>query len=223
MKYKNAASVLASSAICIVQDDGVEVTAEDGSKRNQRPSLDVHSSNKRNSSGHSVRLGNVCIRQYERTLGDNLCSSGPPIGIGWNYRSSNIAQTEFVVPLETYERLRGPRAEHKDLILSRFARESILIENGIARSQIAEAVRQNVKVKSQRRQTLVNLKMEPYEEALELWARNLRRALIFNKEARKKTKSRHLFDLNQEFFSSVQVSNEMRKGILIKDTTEKGI
>jgi hypothetical protein len=40
---------------------------------------------------------------------------------------------------------------------------------------------QNVKVKSQCR----NLKMEPYEEALELWARNLRRALIFNNEARK--------------------------------------
>jgi 16S rRNA G966 N2-methylase RsmD len=67
------------------------------------------------------------------------------------------------------------------LILSRFARESILIENGFAQSQIAEAVMQNVKVKSQCR----NLKMEPYEEALELGARNLRRALIFNNEARK--------------------------------------
>ena len=37
----------------------------------------------------NVSYGNVKVREYERIIGDNPgCSSGAPIGIGWNYHSA---------------------------------------------------------------------------------------------------------------------------------------
>lgn len=63
-----------------------------------------------------------------------------------------------------------------DLTLSRFARESLLLENGVSRIELAVAVRTDLKVKSQRRQTIVNLDMElgPIEEDFERWSRKVR-------------------------------------------------
>jgi hypothetical protein len=184
------------------------------------------------SAGHSVRLGNVIIREYERTLGDNLCSSGPPIGIGWNYRTfgtnkttnsttssraTRTAETEFVLPVEKYEQLRGPPAHRDQLLLSRSTRESILIENGFAREQIAEAVRQNIRVKNQRRQTLTNLKMEPYEELLERWAKRVKKILILDRKSREKAATRQIYGLYQDWINNNYVpQGNHPKGILIK-------
>ena len=158
-----------------------------------------------------VRFGNLYIREYERTLGDTPCSGGPPISIGWKYRifeerasryaaeftngdHHRNAMTEMILPLENYEKLRGPRTPSRDLILSRFARESLLIESGVSRSEMAEAVRQNIKLKNQRRQTVTNLAMAPVEEKFEKWARSFKKLLIIDATKREKAKSRYLFE-----------------------------
>jgi hypothetical protein len=161
--------------------------------------------------GGSVRFGNLYIREYERTLGDTPCSGGPPISIGWKYRifeekaskyqgeftngdHHRNAKTEMILPLENYEKLRGPRTPSRDLILSRFALESLLIESGVSRSEMAEAVRQNIKLKNQRRQTVTNLAMAPVEEKFEKWARSFKKLLIIDATKREKAKSRYLFE-----------------------------
>ena len=153
--------------------------------------------------GRSVKFGNVCLREYERTMGDSPCSSGPPIGIGWKYRAPSLASTsashlgtdrkEAVIPLDEYERMSCPRLK-KELLLSRFAREDILIDSGFARKDIAEAVRDNIKLKNQRRQTITNLNMAPYEEILERCGRSVRKLLMVSPENRQKARSRHLYD-----------------------------
>ena len=58
----------------------------------------------------NVSYGNVKVREYERIIGDNPgCSSGAPIGIGWNYRSTEEADLDDhepspAVPLTSEER-----------------------------------------------------------------------------------------------------------------------
>jgi len=188
-----------------------------------------------NLSGRSVKFGNVCLREYERTMGDGPCSSGPPIGIGWKYRAPPLAstsashlgtdRTEAVIPLDEYERISCPRLK-KELLLSRFAREDILIGGGFSRKDIAEAVRDNIKLKNQRRQTITNLNMAPYEEILERWGRSLRKLLMVSSEKTQKARSRNLYDKcaddsgvsgsNISVESTDSVPPAPRKGILKK-------
>lgn len=186
------------------------------------------------SGSHSVRIGNVIIREYERTLGDNLCSSGPPIGIGWNYwasgttttdptlngssRQGQTARTELILPVEMYEELRGPPVPSHKLILTRATRDSILTEHGYSREQIAEAVRQNMRIKNQRRQTLTNLKLEPYELFSERLAKGIRRALFLDRKKREKSSTRQMGGSSQIGLNNPCVSEggTHLKGILIK-------
>ena len=181
---------------------------------------------KPNFAGCNVRFGDLEIRVYERILGDNpSCSSGPPIGIGWNFYSfttpsaapSNAGssfrelsdnededtqgggggadrstRTELVVSLEKYERTRGPRCESHDLVLPRQTREELLVEAGYTRGQMAEAVRQNLKVKHQRRQTVTNIKLEDAEEMVEKALRSLKR-MFLSGDKRKKSRTNFLY------------------------------
>jgi hypothetical protein len=213
------------------------------SKLSRRGSQNLSNVSSSSALGVSVRFGNLHIREYERALGDSPCSAGPPISIGWKYRvfdnnrgrysaefvddRPDGAMTEIILPLEKYEQLRGPRAPVHDLILSRFARESLLIENGVARSELAEAVRQNIKVKNQRRQTVTNLALAPIEERFERWARIFRKLTIIDSSKRQKAKSRHLLDrwvddskrsgsASGTTLTYVHQSTSI-KGILIKD------
>ncbi len=223
--------------------NGTSIVSRYQSKQSRRRSQNLSNVSSSNAVGVSVRFGNLHIREYERALGDSPCSAGPPISIGWKYRvfdnnrgrysaefvddKPDGAMTEIILPLEKYEQLRGPRAPVHDLILSRFARESLLIENGVARSELAEAVRQNIKVKNQRRQTVTNLALAPIEERFERWARSFRKLMIIDSSKRKKAKSRHLFDqwvddskrsgsANGSTISYVHQSTSI-KGILIKE------
>jgi hypothetical protein len=199
-----------------------------------------------NSVGSSVRFGNLHIREYERALGDTPCSAGPPISIGWRYRvfdknrgrysaefiyndRADNATTEVILPIEKYEQLRGPRAPVRDLILSRFTREALLIENGVARVDLVEAVRQNIKVKNQRRQTITNLPFAPVEETIEKWSRQFKKLTIIDSSKRQQAKTRYLFDQwvdgsqrsgsanNGTFLSNARQQPSSTKGILVKD------
>jgi len=158
-----------------------------------------------NSSGRrSVQFGHVFIREYERALGDSPCSTGPPIGLGWKYwafdptatagnENSGSHQTEGVFPLDEYESMNFPKIPAKKLLLCRFTREELLIENGFSRKELVDAVRQNIKLKNQRRQTVTNLRLEPLEVVLERCAKTMKRLVPISAEQRKRESSRRLY------------------------------
>ena len=123
-----------------------------------------------------VKFGIISVRTYERVLGDNPCSNGPPISIGWNY---NPKRTVSVDDFEKV-RLETRRLSHGELVLNRLKRESILMAVGYSRAELAEAVRRNVKIKNQRRQTVHNLAVSKPEEAVEIVKRKVKNIFVPN-------------------------------------------
>jgi hypothetical protein len=118
-----------------------------------------------------VGFQSVYVRTYERILENNpSCTSGPSIGIGWNY---DIEQEFFV---DDFERIR--EGERKgDLVLSREEREDMLLDLGYTERELAQAVRTMIKQKNQRRQTVQNLSTSGAEEMLENAGRRVRKLL----------------------------------------------
>jgi hypothetical protein len=109
-----------------------------------------------------IRFSTVSVRYYERVLADNPSTiKGPPIGIGWNFEKT---KTESV---DTWEIKRGPPRPAHRLVMGQEERESLLEDLGYSWREIAKAVRTNVKVQNQRRQTIHNLRVAKFEEAVE--------------------------------------------------------
>jgi len=127
----------------------------------------------------SVSFSTIEIRSYERVLGDNpSCSHGPAVSIGWQYEPDPIT-----VQVDEFEYYRaGDRLDGTALVLSRCEREEMLEELGYTRSAIADAVRTNVKVKNNRRQTVHNLPVARLEEAAESAKRKLKRVVLGRKK-----------------------------------------
>lgn len=123
----------------------------------------------------SVSFSTIEIRSYERVLGDNpSCSHGPAVSIGWQYEPDPIT-----VELDEYEYYRSDdRLDGTALVLSRSEREDLLRELGYSRSAIADAVRTNVKIKNNRRQTVHNLPVARFEEVAESARRKLKRIVL---------------------------------------------
>ena len=123
----------------------------------------------------SVSFSTIEIRNYERVLGDNpSCSHGPAVSIGWQYEPDPIT-----VQLDEYEYYRTEdRLDGTALVLSRSEREEILEERGYSRSAIADAVRTNVKIKNNRRQTVHNLPVARFEEVAESVRRKVKRVVL---------------------------------------------
>jgi hypothetical protein len=109
-----------------------------------------------------VRFSTVRVREYERILGDNpSCTSGPSLGIGWRHIQ------EELLSMNEWESWRETERQPARLVLCREEREAILLDLGYTEKDIAAAVRQNVKSKNRRRQTIQNLRASGLEEAAE--------------------------------------------------------
>lgn len=110
-----------------------------------------------------VRFNTVSIRHYERILTENPSTiEGPSIGIGWNYVE------EKDISLYHYEQyVQNNRKLSVSLVLNREQRQDILFDLGYTPRQIASAVRGNNRARNQRRQTVQNLKVARFEEAIE--------------------------------------------------------
>ena len=132
----------------------------------------------------SVSFSTIEIRSYERILGDNpSCSHGPAVSIGWQYEPDPIT-----VQVDEFEYYRaGDRLDGTALVLTRSEREEILEDLGYTRAAIADAVRTNVKVKNNRRQTVHNLAVARLEEAAESAKRKLKRFLLGRKKEKNDT------------------------------------
>lgn len=117
-----------------------------------------------------VRFDLVEIRNYERIASDNpCCSSGPPIGIGWNHGDT------YRESIDNYENNRGCRRQNLEIVLSRSEREALLLEWAIDMKTIAASTRAAMKTKFQRKQTVINSrKASKLEEVIETTSRKLK-------------------------------------------------
>lgn len=118
----------------------------------------MHSSIRSNSSSKSVKFGNISIREFDVTVGDNpACSSGVPVGLSWKY---NPVHEEF--PLEVFENYRdGQRCTPDELKLSERVRYQMLVDEwNISKSKIARAERQCRQTKNERQESLEHLQFD---------------------------------------------------------------
>ena len=120
-----------------------------------------------------VSFSTVTIREYERILGDNpSCSCGPSIGIGWEFSE------EETLPVSLWESWRETERQPERLVLGRDEREEMLLDLGYNHKVIAQAVREIVKVKNKRRQTIHNLSASGMEELMETAGRKVKKGIL---------------------------------------------
>lgn len=127
-----------------------------------------------------VTFDNIEVREYSVVLGDHpSCTSGPPVSIGWSYNEG------IVIGVDEYENLRQQRRNYMQMAIPRIVREEILMQEfGFSRSQLAVAVRENVKAKNQRRQTINNLgNYSKMEELIETVRRKFKRGLCMRSDS----------------------------------------
>ena len=114
------------------------------------------------------------IREYGRTVGDNpSVSAGPPLTLSWQYRMA------FDGTVDDYEEERPDRRKGKEMAVPRYIREIMLCEEwGCTNRDIANAVRDILAIKHQRRTTLNRLEMPGaamMEEKIELILKGIRK------------------------------------------------
>jgi hypothetical protein len=126
----------------------------------------------------TVQFGMVTLRCYERILSDNpAVQNGPAIGIGWRYKRGGIFD------VEEFELGRTRMRVAEELILPREVREKMLKEAGIPQKDIADMVRDILKSKNQRKQTINNLHTDGVEEAAESARKRFGRLLRFGRQS----------------------------------------
>jgi len=150
-----------------------------------------------------VSFGVVEARAFIRTVGDHpAVSSGAAMDLTWKYKP--IAPRS----LDEYESTRAPRRSGSNLIVSRFDREELLRKQcDIAKKQLVIHVRSTMKTKSQRRQTLNNLRFHKMEETAEKMGRNLARAVGLRKSS-----DREIDDLWEDALVKLSFLKEELKG-----------
>jgi len=167
---------LSSSKLNDIQSEATSTTVS--SSRDER--LAKNPKKKR-----SVSFSEVQIRNYERILEVHpSVTSGPAIGIGWNYSPDDVE----IFSLEYYEEARQySRCDSiEQLVLPRGKREHILRSWGYSQREIAWSVRTILRSKNQRKQTIQNLHSSSVEEFMEKATRKIKYVLLFPLNTRKK-------------------------------------
>eukprot|EP00978_Attheya_sp_CCMP212_P031248 scaffold117482_cov46-Attheya_sp.AAC.1 len=127
----------------------------------------------------NLSFSSVEIRFYNPCLGDNpAVSSGPSLSIDWDFDPSLVAN----MSINEYETKRPPRRRELEMVMTREEREEIVRNSGATKQQIAEHVRQNIKIKNQRRQTVNNLSVSNVEEAVEKARRKVGKVFFKSKK-----------------------------------------
>jgi len=122
-----------------------------------------------------VVFSTVEVRQYERILGDNpAVSYGPPLSIGWKHYEDRT----ICVTVDEYEYYHGTCEDLSDMVLTRYEREVVLFDLGYDEREIAKTIRQNYKLKKNRRQTVNNLPIMSVEQAVESAKKSLSRMIL---------------------------------------------
>lgn len=139
----------------------------------------------KNKKKRSVSFCEVQVRNYERILEVNpSVTSGPAVGIGWNYSPDD----DEIFSLENFEEIRefARCSSTEQLALPRDKREYLLRAWGYTQREIAGSVRTILRSKNQRKQTIQNLHASSMEEFMENATRKMKHVLLPHK--RKKAK-----------------------------------
>jgi hypothetical protein len=110
--------------------------------------------------------------------------------IAWEYDEETK-----IVTVDQYENNRPPRRTNFEMVLPRSVRQSMLKQEwDVSQGQIAAAVRNNIKIKNQRRSTVNNLdKASKMEEMMESAGKKVMRGFFL-----KKSTSKQLQDLEKQ-------------------------
>ncbi len=130
-----------------------------------------------------VKFGNIRIREYDRTLGDNpAVSSGPPISLDWGYNPN-----EKVIPVEEYEKKKSECEPKRRLrMLSRFKREKMLEEDiGVTRLEMKASMREVTNIQQMRKISSESKTSDKSAERMETFRRKLGTALKLRKDDKK--------------------------------------
>ena len=121
------------------------------------------------------------------------------------------------ISLDDYEDSRPPRRIRQEMVLPRDFREDVLLhEWDFSRRDITDSIRQNVKIKNQRKTTVNNLgKATKFEEAMESATRKLKRFVTRKKSVHKQVK-----DLEAQ----IDLTNQKRSKLLYleQDMSQEG-
>mmetsp|Transcript_47 Transcript_47/g.104 ORF Transcript_47/g.104 Transcript_47/m.104 type:complete len:356 (+) Transcript_47:226-1293(+) len=127
------------------------------------------------SSFTNVSFDKVCVREYNRCVGDNVPSKGPPISIGWKYESQN----EHSVDDYEYERHAKCKRKREKLRMDARERVNILDEHGSSFSEIMRAASESSSIRKQRMQTITRPKSaDQIEEFMESTRKKLKKVSI---------------------------------------------
>lgn len=140
----------------------------------------------------SVSFCEVKVRNYERILEINpSVTSGPAVGIGWNYSPDD----DEIFSLENFEEVREfARCSSIDqLAIPRDEREHLLRAWGYTQREIACSVRSILRSKNQRKQTIQNLHASSMEEFVEKATRKMKHVLLLPLHKRKKAKQSYVY------------------------------
>ena len=103
--------------------------------------------------------------------------------------------------------------------MSRQRREELLAYWGIPVHDVVEAIRNNIRVKNQRRQTVTNLgKVEKIEEAFENATRKIKKAFVKRRRSDDKVKD---FQVNPRFMTNGVGSLKITEGRVLRECRAK--
>eukprot|EP00551_Chaetoceros_affinis_P008825 CAMPEP_0203665942 /NCGR_PEP_ID=MMETSP0090-20130426/3082_1 /ASSEMBLY_ACC=CAM_ASM_001088 /TAXON_ID=426623 /ORGANISM="Chaetoceros affinis, Strain CCMP159" /LENGTH=197 /DNA_ID=CAMNT_0050529679 /DNA_START=61 /DNA_END=654 /DNA_ORIENTATION=- len=125
-----------------------------------------------------VKFSNICIREYQRTLGDNpAVSSGPPLSLDWEYDPN-----EQILSVEEYEKKNESGTKKQVRALSRFKREKILEEDvGITKMEMKASIREVTNIQQMRKITNESRSSEKSAERKEALQRKVSTLLRLRK------------------------------------------
>eukprot|EP00815_Leptocylindrus_aporus_P008514 CAMPEP_0116068460 /NCGR_PEP_ID=MMETSP0322-20121206/11672_1 /TAXON_ID=163516 /ORGANISM="Leptocylindrus danicus var. apora, Strain B651" /LENGTH=180 /DNA_ID=CAMNT_0003555571 /DNA_START=636 /DNA_END=1178 /DNA_ORIENTATION=+ len=112
-------------------------------------SMDSNASSS-NDPRRSCSFSSVIVHEHEVILGDNPCAYGPSLSLGWTRVSTKT------IPIVDYENSKKYTRSHKQLMLPRYVRERILLDYGVSRSEMNEAIEEGISVRKQRQETVNN-------------------------------------------------------------------
>jgi hypothetical protein len=127
--------------------------------------------------------------------------------ISWEY--NKVAK----IPLKDYEETRPPRRSHFEMVLPRKVRQDMLKRDwDVKQSDIASAVRMNIKIKNQRKATVNNLgKATKMELLFESAGRKLKRMMTL-----KKTTTEQVKDLEESMNAAQRRRSQIKLQVQMK-------
>ena len=138
----------------------------------------------------NISFDKVFFREFPMVLGDNpSVSEGPPVSIGWDI------QAEYDYDFHEYEEQRGERRQTFQMVIPRKGREVLLKAAGHSKQEFASSIRQNIRIKNQRKATVKGLTSSKTDEKMEEVTRKIKG--IFKKK-KKKIEYEHTWDPNSD-------------------------